>query len=187
MICLIDNYDSFTFNLYQYLGEINPDIEVFRNDKITVDEVAKLNPSHIVLSPGPGRPENAGICVELVKKLSGTFSILGICLGHQAISLAFGGTIDYAPQIIHGKKSTIKNTGKGILKGLPKEFEAGRYHSLCMSEISVPDCLDIHAKSEDGVIMAVKHKTHSTYGLQFHPESVLTECGKQILKNFLEV
>ena len=186
MICLIDNYDSFTFNLYQYLGEIDPNIKVFRNDKVSVSDIVKLNPKHIILSPGPGRPENAGICVNLIKALSGKIPILGICLGHQAIALAFGGKIDYAPEIVHGKASKIFNLRKGILKSLPKEFKAGRYHSLCVSPENLPDCLEVTALTNDDVIMAVRHIMHPTYGLQFHPESILTKNGKQILKSFLK-
>lgn len=187
MMILIDNYDSFTFNLYQYLGEINPNIKVFRNDKITLDEIEKINPDHIILSPGPGRPENAGICVELVKRFSGRIPILGICLGHQAISLAFGSEIIYAPEIVHGKISKILNYQEGILKSLPKEFDAGRYHSLCVSAEQLADCLEIQAITVDKLIMAIKHKQHPTYGLQFHPESILTKHGKQILQSFLKV
>lgn len=186
MICLIDNYDSFTFNLYQYIGEINPQIKVFRNDSVSIDDIKKLSPTHIVISPGPGRPEDAGICVELVQKLSGHIPILGICLGHQAISLAFGGKVDYAPQILHGKKSKIINLKLGILKDLPDVFEAGRYHSLCVPKSSLPDCLKVHAITNDDIVMAMGHVSHQTYGLQFHPESILTTCGKQILHNFLE-
>ncbi len=187
MICLIDNYDSFTFNLYQYLGEIDEDIKVFRNDCISIKEIRQLSPTHIVLSPGPGRAENAGICIALVQELSGEFPILGVCLGHQSISLAFGGKVDYAPEIVHGKTSKVINSQKGLLKNLPKEFIAGRYHSLCVPTENLPSCLEVYAKTIDGVIMAFGHKKHPTFGLQFHPESILTPYGKQILENFLKV
>ncbi|MEX1307357.1 MAG: bifunctional anthranilate synthase component II/anthranilate phosphoribosyltransferase [Eubacteriales bacterium] len=186
MICLIDNYDSFTYNLYQYLGEMCPDIRVIRNDKITIDEIKAMKPDHIVISPGPGRPEDAGICVDLIRELSGKIPILGICLGHQAMGLAFGGTIDYAPEIIHGKRWQVKNTKKGILQDLGEAFEAGRYHSLCVARVNLPDVLEPLAETEDGVLMAMRHKGHPTFGLQFHPESILTPHGKRILKRFLE-
>ena len=186
MICLIDNYDSFTYNLYQYLGEICPDIRVFRNDKITVDDIRALNPDHIVISPGPGRPEDAGICVDLIQAMTGKTPILGICLGHQAMGLAFGGKVDYAPEIVHGKRWQVQNTKKSILSDLDDVFEAGRYHSLCVVAHSLPGTLEPLAETEDGVLMAMRHKTHPTFGLQFHPESILTPDGKMILKRFLE-
>lgn len=186
MICLIDNYDSFTYNLYQYLGEMCPDIRVFRNDKITIDEIRAMAPDHIVISPGPGRPEDAGICVDLIRTLSGRIPILGICLGHQAMGLAFGGRIDYAPEIVHGKRWPVKNTKKSLLQDLDERFEAGRYHSLCVAMETLPDTLEPLAETEDGVLMAMRHKIHPTFGLQFHPESILTPDGKKILKRFLE-
>lgn len=185
MICLIDNYDSFTYNLYQYLGEICPDIRVYRNDAITPQEVLGMGADHLVLSPGPGHPADAGVCVDMIRALSGRIPILGICLGHQAIGLAFGGTIGYAPAILHGKTSRVYHTGKGIMKGLEPVFEAGRYHSLLVERKSLPDDLQVTAQTADGLIMAIEHRTHPTYGLQFHPESILTGCGKTILKNFL--
>ncbi len=187
MILIIDNYDSFTYNLYQYLGTIEPDIKVVRNDELTVEDIKAMAPDHIVLSPGPGRPEDAGICVDVVKQLSGTIPILGICLGHQAIALALGAEVDYAPEILHGKVSLVKNTKQSILKNSPETFEAGRYHSLCVPEGSLPVYLESIAETEDGIVMAIAHKTHSTFGLQFHPESILTSEGMAILKCFLEI
>lgn len=186
MICLIDNYDSFTYNLYQYLGELCPDIRVFRNDAVSPEEVIDMGADHLVLSPGPGHPADAGVCVEMVQKLSGRLPILGICLGHQAIGLAFGGTIGYAPAILHGKTSRVYHTGDGIMKGLPTAFEAGRYHSLLVERSTLPGALTVLAQTGDGLIMALGHRDHPTYGLQFHPESILTDCGKTILKNFIE-
>jgi len=186
MICIIDNYDSFTYNLYQYLGIIQPDIQVVRNDKVSVADIEAMKPNHIVLSPGPGRPEDAGICVDLVKQMSGTIPILGICLGHQAIGLAFGAKVDYAPEILHGKISHVINLKKGILENTPEVFEAGRYHSLCVPEKTMPKTLECLARTEEGVVMAMRHQTHETYGLQFHPESILTQAGMGILRSFLE-
>ncbi len=186
MICLIDNYDSFTYNLYQYLGEFDPDIRVYRNDAVTPQAVWEMGANHLVLSPGPGHPADAGVCVELIRALSGRIPILGICLGHQAVGLAFGGRIGYAPEILHGKVSRVYHSSQGILKGLPPVFDAGRYHSLIVEREALPDCLQILGQTAEGIIMAIAHETHPTYGLQFHPESILTGCGKQILKNFLE-
>lgn len=185
MIIMIDNYDSFTYNLYQYIGTINPDIEVYRNDKITVEEVLRKNPSHIILSPGPGFPADAGICVELIKR-AGDIPVLGVCLGHQAIGEAFGGKIVHAPQIIHGKSDNARiNEECAIFKGLGKSAEVGRYHSLVIDKGSMPKCLEITAESDDGCIMAIKHKERPIYGIQFHPESVLTPQGMEIIENFL--
>lgn len=186
MILIIDNYDSFTYNLYQYIGTINPDIKVWRNDKITAPEVEKLNPSHIVLSPGPGFPKDAGICVELIKKLSPKIPILGVCLGHQAIGEAFGGSISHAPVLMHGKSDiiTVDDNCK-LFKGLQKRIEVGRYHSLIIK--FMPDCLETTAVSDNGSVMAVSHKDYKTFGIQFHPESILTPDGMKIIQNFLEV
>jgi anthranilate synthase/aminodeoxychorismate synthase-like glutamine amidotransferase len=184
MIVLIDNYDSFTYNLYQYLGEIRPNIRVVRNDA-SVCEIEAMRPDRIVLSPGPGHPRDAGVCVELIRRVSGRIPLLGICLGHQAVSLAFGGRVDYAPQIVHGKASQIYHDGTGLFRGLPPRFLAGRYHSLAVPEDGLPDCLEVTARTADGVVMAVAHRAHPTYGLQFHPESILTGCGRLILENFL--
>lgn len=185
MIIMIDNYDSFTYNLYQYIGTINPDIEVYRNDKITADEVIAKKPEKIILSPGPGFPKDAGICVELIKK-AGDIPILGVCLGHQAIGEAFGGRIVHAPRIMHGKSDFVTvNTDCPVFKGLDEKVEVGRYHSLVIENESLPDCLEVTAKSGDGCIMAVRHKERPVYGIQFHPESVLTPCGMKIIENFL--
>ncbi len=187
MIIMIDNYDSFTYNLYQYIGTINPDIEVYRNDKITVDEVLGKNPDHIILSPGPGFPESAGICIDLIKK-AGDIPILGVCLGHQAIGEAFGGKIVHAPRIMHGKSDVVEiNEACPIFGGIGKSTEVGRYHSLVIEEKSLPDCLEVTAKSDDGCIMGVKHKERPVYGIQFHPESVLTPNGMKMIENFLNV
>ena len=187
MILLIDNYDSFSYNLYQLIGEINPDIEVFRNDKITVEEISELNPECIILSPGPGRPKDAGICIDVVLNFTGKIPILGVCLGHQSICEAFGGKISHAKRLMHGKTSKISLDYDFIFKGLPNEISVGRYHSLSLVEDTIPDCLDVISKAkDDGEIMAVKHKDFSVYGLQFHPESILTPDGLTIIKNFLE-
>lgn len=186
MICLIDNYDSFTYNLYQYLGEMEPDIRVFRNDAITPGQVLDMGADHLVISPGPGHPADAGVSVELIRELSGRIPILGICLGHQAMGLAFGGNIGYAPAILHGKTSKVYHIGKRIMAGLEAVFDAGRYHSLIVERHPLPSCLEVLGQTADGIIMAMAHESHPTYGLQFHPESILTGCGKTILKNFLE-
>ena len=187
MILLIDNYDSFSYNLYQLIGQVNPDICVVRNDKITVDEISSMNPECIILSPGPGKPENAGICVEAVLNFHDTIPILGVCLGHQAICEAFGGKISHASRLMHGKSSKISLDYDYIFKGLPSEISVGRYHSLSLVKDTLPDCLDIISKSkDDGEIMAVKHEDYNVYGLQFHPESILTSDGFTIIKNFLE-
>ena len=187
MILLIDNYDSFSYNLYQLIGQINPNIRVVRNDKITVDEIFSLNPECIILSPGPGKPENAGICVEVVLNFYDKIPILGVCLGHQAICEALGGEISHASRLMHGKSSKISLDYDYIFKGLPSEISVGRYHSLSLVKDTLPDCLDIISKSkDDGEIMAVKHEDYNVYGLQFHPESILTSDGFTIIKNFLE-
>ena len=187
MILLIDNYDSFSYNLYQLIGEITPDIKVSRNDKITLDEICELNPDAIILSPGPGKPENAGICVSVVKEFTGKIPILGVCLGHQSICVAFGGVVSYAKRLMHGKSSVIELSEDSIFKGLDSKISVGRYHSLSLIEDSVPEDLKIISKScDDGEIMAVKHKEYDVYGLQFHPESILTPDGLKIIKNFCE-
>ena len=188
MILLIDNYDSFTYNLVQYLGTLKPEIKVVRNDKITIEEIRKVNPTHLVLSPGPGYPKDAGICEDVVKAFRGTIPILGICLGHQAICEAYGAVIAPAEKLMHGKKSTITLDEKcEIFKGLGRKTDAARYHSLVAKKDTMPEELEVTAVSEEGEIMAVKHKKYHIYGLQFHPESILTSQGMQILKNFLEV
>ncbi len=193
MILLIDNYDSFSYNLYQVIGAVQPNIKIARNDELTIDEIIKLAPEHIVISPGPGKPSDAGICVEAVKQLYARFPILGICLGHQAIFEAFGGTVSYAKELMHGKSSlvTIDNEN-ALFKGLPPEIQAARYHSLAGIKSTLPDTLKITAQtspsknSEDGEIMAVCHKEYPVYGVQFHPESILTPNGKTIIENFLK-
>lgn len=188
MILLIDNYDSFSYNVYQLIGSINPDIKVIRNDELTVDEIMKLNPSHIIISPGPGRPSDAGVCEDVIRTAAGKIPILGICLGHQAICETFGATITYAKQLMHGKKSTITFDNKSqIFKGLSGTLEVARYHSLAASDENFPDELKITARTADGEVMAVEHKTFPIYGLQFHPESILTQHGKELVENFLEI
>ena len=190
MLLLIDNYDSFTYNLVHYLGELGATCQVFRNDKISVAEVLKLAPKGIVLSPGPCTPNEAGICLELIEKAGPTIPLLGVCLGHQAIGQAYGGKVIRAPVLMHGKLSKISNKGQGVFKGLPKRFEVTRYHSLIVERPSLPDSLAITAEtapSEGGVIMGVQHTTHPVHGVQFHPESIASEHGHALLANFLEV
>jgi len=187
MILLIDNYDSFSYNLYQLVGEVSSDIQVSRNDKITIEEIKNLNPQVIILSPGPGRPENAGICIDIVKELHNEIPILGVCLGHQAICAAFGGEVTHAKRLMHGKSSQISLDYDYLFIGLPSEITVGRYHSLSLSEDTIPECLQIISKAkDDGEIMAVKHESYNVYGLQFHPESILTPDGIVIIKNFLD-
>lgn len=187
MILLIDNYDSFTYNLYQYLCELGAHVEVARNDAVTIEDVDRMNPDKIVVSPGPCTPNEAGISVQLVKHFAGKKPLLGVCLGQEAIGVAFGGTVGYAGEIKHGKTSMISHDGEGVFKGLPNPFEAVRYHSLSIQKDSFPaDELVITAESETGVVMGVRHKRHAVEGVQFHPESILTGVGKDLLKNFLE-
>jgi anthranilate synthase/aminodeoxychorismate synthase-like glutamine amidotransferase len=187
MILMIDNYDSFTYNLVQYLGELGAQIEVRRNDQTTLEEIERMSPERIVISPGPKTPNEAGLCLELIKKFAGRLPILGVCLGHQAIGQAFGGKVVRAPQIMHGKTSDIHHDGKTIFAGLPNPFPATRYHSLIVERASLPPCLEISATSSDGLIMALRHKELRVEGVQFHPESVLTAVGKQLLANFLKL
>ncbi len=187
MILLIDNYDSFTYNLYQYLCELGADVRVVRNDEITVSEVEALAPEKLVVSPGPCTPKEAGISVELIDRMAGKLPILGVCLGHQCIGEAFGGVVSYAGEIRHGKSSSIEHDGKGVFRGLPDPFEAIRYHSLAIQPDSVPECLEVTARSDSGVIMGVRHREHAIEGVQFHPESIATPVGKDLLKNFLEM
>ncbi|MDP4120157.1 MAG: aminodeoxychorismate/anthranilate synthase component II [Bacillota bacterium] len=188
MILLIDNYDSFSYNLVQLAGSINPDIRVVRNDELSISDILKLNPSHIILSPGPGYPKNAGICEEAVLKLCKTYPILGVCLGHQGICEVFGAEISHAKKLMHGKKSNINiDNNCEIFKKLPKQIEAARYHSLVAKKETIPDVLEIIAHDDMGEVMAVKHKDYDVYGVQFHPESILTPQGKVILKNFLSI
>ena len=189
MILLIDNYDSFSFNLVQAIGELTADreeLKVVRNDALTAEQVMELAPTHIVLSPGPGKPSDAGICEALIREADGKIPLLGVCLGHQAICEAFGGKITYAPELMHGKQSTVKAVKESrIFQGLPEEFEVARYHSLVADPDLIPDMLEVTAVDEKGVVMAVQHKTDPVYGLQFHPESIMTPLGKQMIENFL--
>ena len=187
MLLMIDNYDSFTYNLVQYLGELGEDIKVFRNDKITIKEIEGMNPEKIVISPGPCTPKEAGISVELIRYFAGKIPILGVCLGHQSIGAAFGGEIISAPRLMHGKTSMILHDGKTIFEGLPNPFEATRYHSLVIKRETLPDCLDITAWTDTGEIMGVRHKEAVIEGVQFHPESILTRVGKDLLRNFLRL
>ena len=188
MILLIDNYDSFSYNLYQLVGEIDPNIKVILNDELTVDEIMNLAPSHIIVSPGPGRPSDAGVCEEVIKTAAGKIPILGVCLGHQAICETFGAEITYAKRLMHGKKSIISfDRDSAIFKGISGDIAVARYHSLAASEIGFPDKLKITARTDDGEIMAVEHRTHPVFGLQFHPESILTQHGKKLLDNFLKI
>ncbi|MCR5106522.1 MAG: gamma-glutamyl-gamma-aminobutyrate hydrolase family protein, partial [Lachnospiraceae bacterium] len=188
MILLIDNYDSFSYNLYQLLGAMEPDIRVIRNDELSLDEIKALNPSAIVLSPGPGRPKDAGVCEEAVREFYDKIPILGVCLGHQAICEALGGKIDYAKQLMHGKQSDTRiDKDSPIFMGLPDIIKTARYHSLASQEASLPGELKITAMSEDGEIMAVEHREHHVYGLQFHPESVMTPDGREIIRNFIDI
>lgn len=187
MLLMIDNYDSFTYNLVQYLGELGADIRVFRNDKITIPEIEKLNPARIVISPGPCTPKEAGISVKVIKHFTGKIPILGVCLGHQSIGTAFGGDIINAPRLMHGKTSMIHHDGKTIFKNLPNPFEATRYHSLIIKRQTLPDCLEITAWTDRDEIMGVRHKEFIVEGVQFHPESILTKIGKDLLRNFLKL
>ncbi len=188
MILIIDNYDSFSYNLYQLIGEITPDIKVVRNNKVTVEEIIEMDPSAVILSPGPGRPADAGICEEAVVKLAGRFPILGVCLGHQAICEAFGGKITYAKTLMHGKQSVATlNERSKIFEGLGEMIPVARYHSLAADRETLPSCLEVIATADDGEIMAVKHRDHEIYGLQFHPESIMTPVGQKILRNFIAI
>ena len=187
MILIIDNYDSFTYNLVQYIGALNPDLEVYRNDKITLDEIKNISPQRIVISPGPGVPEDAGISIDIIKTYKGDIPIFGICLGHQAITVAFGGKVDRANEIVHGKTSKIHHTGSAIFKDIPEKFEATRYHSLVAMEDSFPSELKVTARTDNGLIMALEHEDYPIYGVQFHPESIVTEHGMKMVQNFLEV
>lgn len=187
MILVIDNYDSFTYNLVQYLGELGATLTVVRNDQISVEDVRRMKPEKVVISPGPCTPKEAGVSVELIKSLHREIPILGVCLGHQAIGEAFGGKVVKAPSIVHGKTSAIHHTGEGIFNGLPMPFTATRYHSLVVEKDTLPPELNVTAWTDDGVIMGVQHKTSKTYGVQFHPESIATRHGKELLKNFLSL
>jgi len=184
-LLLIDNYDSFTYNLYQYLGELGAEASVVRNDQITVAEALARRPSAIVISPGPGTPDQAGITVELIKAAAGRVPVLGVCLGHQALGQAFGGKVVRAPRLMHGKVSEVHHDGRTVFAGLPAPFTATRYHSLVVAREGLPECLEVSAWTEDGVIMGLRHRELPLEGVQFHPESILTSAGKQLLSNFL--
>lgn len=188
MILLIDNYDSFSYNLYQLIGSVDPDITVIRNDAMTAEEIGKLNPSAIVLSPGPGKPEDAGVCIDVVKKLGGRIPILGVCLGHQAICTAYGGVVSYAKTLMHGKQSTVTiDPSDPLYKNCPESLPVARYHSLAAIENTLPSCLKVTGRADDGEIMSVRHKDFDVYGLQFHPESIMTPDGLTMLRNFLNI
>jgi anthranilate synthase/aminodeoxychorismate synthase-like glutamine amidotransferase len=187
MILIIDNYDSFTYNLVQYLGELGADIEVVRNDQTTIGAIEKQAPERIVISPGPKTPSDAGICLDVISAFAGRIPILGVCLGHQSIGHAFGGRVIRAPQLMHGKTSEIQHDGKTIFAGLPNPFPATRYHSLIVERETLPACLEISATTSDGLIMGLRHREMKVEGVQFHPESILTHAGKQLLGNFLRV
>ncbi len=186
MLLMIDNYDSFTYNLVQYFGELGVEVEVHRNDEITLDEIAAKKPQFLVLSPGPCTPNEAGVSVPAIQRFAGQLPILGVCLGHQSIGQAFGGKIVHAKQLMHGKTSPVMHHNVSVFTGLPNPVTCTRYHSLVIERESIPDCLDITAWTEDGEIMGVRHKTLNIHGVQFHPESILTECGHAMLKNFLD-
>ncbi|AEK60535.1 anthranilate synthase component II [Collimonas fungivorans] len=186
MLLMIDNYDSFTYNLVQYFGELGEDVRTFRNDEITLEQIQELKPDRICLSPGPCSPKEAGICVDLLQQFAGKLPILGVCLGHQAIGEAFGGKVIRAQQVMHGKTSPITHTGVGVFKDLPSPFTVIRYHSLAIERSSIPACLEITAWTEDGEIMGVRHKDYDIEGVQFHPESILSEHGHALLRNFVQ-
>lgn len=188
MILLIDNYDSFSYNLYQLIGSLEPDIRVIRNDAMTVEEIAALNPAGIILSPGPGRPEDAGVCIEVVRQLGGRFPILGVCLGHQAICEAFGATVTFARELMHGKQSMAElDTATPLFAGLPPQVPVARYHSLAADPDTIPACLQVTARVANGEVMAVQHTAYPIFGVQFHPESIMTPDGPAMLKNFIEL
>lgn len=187
MILLIDNYDSFTYNLYQYIGVFQADIKVVRNDKISLDDIRKMNPERLVLSPGPKSPKEAGICVEAVKEFYRQIPILGICLGHQCIGEAFGAEVSYAKELFHGKQSEITHDGLGLFAGIDSPVKVARYHSLAVQKEHLPECLCVSAMTKDGEIMAMKHREYPVYGLQFHPESIYTEHGKRMIENFISI
>jgi len=187
MILIIDNYDSFTYNLYQYIGEINPDILVCRNDKLTIEEIEEMGISHIIISPGPGFPKDAGICEDVIRHFAGKIPLLGVCLGHQAIGEVYGGRIVHAKETVHGKTSMVSHTGTDLFQGVENPVEVMRYHSLVVERESLSPELEITAQDESGQIMALRHKRHHVYGVQFHPESIGTHSGKQMLRNFLSI
>ena len=185
MLVLIDNYDSFTYNLYQYLSELGAEVRVIRNDAVTVEQLEELEPDRIVISPGPGNPDDAGVSCDLIRHFAGRLPVLGVCLGHQCIGAAFGAVVSGAGEIRHGKVSSIRHDGRGIFAGLPNPFDAIRYHSLAVTPASVPQALEVSAVSDSGVVMGLRHRTFAIEGIQFHPESIMTEPGKDLLRNFL--
>ncbi|MCS6831415.1 MAG: aminodeoxychorismate/anthranilate synthase component II [Armatimonadota bacterium] len=187
MLLIIDNYDSFTYNLVQYFGELGADLRVYRNDAVTLEEIEEMQPERIVISPGPCTPKEAGVSVPLIQRFAGKVPILGVCLGHQCIGAAFGGEIVRARELMHGKTSAIYHDGRGVFRSLPNPFEATRYHSLVIARESLPDCLEISAETYDGEIMGVRHREFAIEGVQFHPESILTQPGKELLRNFLSM
>lgn len=187
MLLIIDNYDSFTYNLVQYFGELGEDVRVYRNDEIALEAIEALRPDRIVISPGPCTPKEAGISVETIRTFAGKVPILGVCLGHQSLAAAFGGVIVRAPRLMHGKTSMIRHDGRTIYRSLPNPFEATRYHSLIVERATLPDCFEISAETEEGEIMGIRHKTLGAEGVQFHPESILTAVGKDLLRNFLKL
>ncbi len=187
MILMIDNFDSFTYNLVQYLKQLGAAVRVIRNNALTIDDIHEMNPEGIVISPGPGRPESAGVSISAIKRFSGRIPLLGVCLGHQAIAEAFGGDVGPAKRLMHGKTSIITSDGKKLYQGLKKPFKAMRYHSLAVFEETLPDCFEISSRSEDGEIMGIRHRKHLTEGVQFHPESIMTSVGKRLLRNFLKI
>jgi para-aminobenzoate synthetase component 2 len=187
MILLIDNYDSFTYNLYQYLCELGAEVNVARNDKITLDEIEKMAPERIVISPGPGYPRDAGISNDVIRAFGARLPVLGVCLGHQCVGEVYGGTVAHAGEIRHGKTSLVHHDGRGVFSGLPNPLSAVRYHSLAVKEEGLPDCLEISAHTENGIIMGLRHKEYAVEGVQFHPESIMTKAGKNLLKNFLRM
>ena len=185
-VLLVDNYDSFTYNLYQYLGELGAEIRVVRNDEISAEAAVGLSPDRIVISPGPGTPDQAGIPLDLIRRAAGRIPVLGVCLGHQALGQAFGGDVRRAPKLMHGKTSEIHHDGRGVFAGLPDPFTATRYHSLVVERGSVPESLEVSAWTDDGIVMGLRHREHALEGVQFHPESILTTVGKDLLRNFLD-
>ncbi|MEC4889708.1 MAG: aminodeoxychorismate/anthranilate synthase component II [Nitrospira sp.] len=187
MLLMIDNYDSFTYNLVQYFGELGEDVRVFRNDKISLQQIEDLHPSRIVISPGPCTPKEAGVSVETIRQFAGRVPMLGVCLGHQSLAVAFGGEVIRAQRLMHGKTSMISHDGKTIYQGLPNPFEATRYHSLLVNPLNLPDCLEVSAQTAEGEIMGMRHRTLGVEGVQFHPESILTKAGKDLLRNFLKL
>ena len=187
MILMIDNYDSFTYNLVQYMRQIGEQVDVRRNDAVDADAIEAMTPAAIVISPGPGRPETAGVSLEAIRRFSGSIPILGVCLGHQSIAQAFGGQVVAARRLMHGKTSTVTADGKGVFNGIKKDFPAMRYHSLAVEKASLPDCLEVTATAEDDEIMGLRHREHLTEGIQFHPESIMTPVGKRLLRNFIKM